>query len=51
MLDEILNLQVDTRTGQREFRLVPEMVRMAVGLLLEADLISSPIGYYDLLAR
>ncbi len=51
MLEEILNLQVDARTGQREFRLVPEMVRMATGLMMEADLISSPIGYYDLIAR
>ena len=43
MLDEILRLQLDPDSGQREFRLREDMVRQASDLMVEADLIENEV--------
>ena len=48
MLDEILRLQLDPDSGEREFRLRPDMVRQASGLLSENGIISREIDYKEL---
>ncbi|MCR4860065.1 MAG: ABC transporter substrate-binding protein [Bacteroidales bacterium] len=51
MLDEILRLQVDAESQQREFRLRPDMVRLASEMMLQAELISKPVTPESLLPR
>ena len=51
MLDEILRLQVDRESGQREFRLRPDMVELANNLMLEYQMILRKIPYEELTAR
>ena len=43
MLEEILRLQLDPDSGQREFRLREDMVRQASDLMVEADLIENEV--------
>ncbi len=51
MLEEILRLQVDKESGQREFLLKPEMVRLANSLLLDNQMILREVPYDELIAR
>ena len=51
MLEEILRLQVDRDSGQREFRLRPDMVETANDLMLKNQLILRKISYEELLDR
>ena len=48
MLEEILRLQLDPDSGEREFRLRPDMVRQASGLMFENGIISREIDYKEL---
>jgi len=49
MLDEILRLQLDPDTGTRDFRLRPDMVRQASGLMAKEGLLSREVKYEELL--
>jgi NitT/TauT family transport system substrate-binding protein len=51
MLQEILRLQVDRQSGQREFRLRPDMVELANTLMVESQMLLKPIPYDELIAR
>ena len=48
MLDEVLRLQVDRESHQREFRLRPDMVRLASDLMLEYRMIGREVKYEQL---
>ena len=48
MLEEVLRLQEDRESGQREFRLRPDMVKLANDLMLENGLILAPVNYEQL---
>lgn len=48
MLKEILHLQVDRESGQREFRLRPDMVQQASDLLVEYVMLDRAITYEEL---
>jgi NitT/TauT family transport system substrate-binding protein len=48
MLQEILRLQVDRESGQREFRLRPDMVELASRLMVENRMLSREITYEEL---
>ena len=51
MLDEILRLQVDKDSGQREFRLRPDMVQKASGLMYDNGFILRELTYEEMTAR
>lgn len=51
MLDDILRLQEDRESGEREFRLREDMVSLANRLMLENGMISREITYEELIAR
>ena len=51
MLEEILRLQADRESGQREFRLRPDMVRLANTLMLENQMILREVPYEELIDR
>ena len=51
MLEEILRLQLDRESGEREFRLRPDMVQLANTLLVESGILLSPIAYEQIIAR
>jgi NitT/TauT family transport system substrate-binding protein len=51
MLDEILRLQVDRESKKREFRLRPDMVKLASKLMLENMMIDREVTYQELIAR
>ena len=51
MLHEVLRLQVDRESGKREFRLRPDMVKLASDLMLEAHMINREITYEELIDR
>ena len=51
MLEEILRLQMDRESGEREFRLRPDMVRLASSLMLEHQLLFREITIDELLGR
>jgi len=51
MLEEILRQQVDRDSGQREFRLRPDMVEMANDMMLRNQLILRKITYDELIDR
>ena len=51
MLAEVLRLQLDSGTAQREFRLRPDMVEQASRLLQGSGLIRRPVQYNSLIAR
>ena len=48
MLDEVLRLQTDRETGKREFRLRPDMVKLASSLLLENRVLKHEVTYTSL---
>ncbi|MBR1406602.1 MAG: ABC transporter substrate-binding protein [Bacteroidales bacterium] len=48
MLEETLRLQLDPDSGQRDFRLRPDMVRQASGMMHKAGLLEREIGYEEL---
>jgi len=48
MLEETLRLQLDRESGVREFRLRPDMVKLASDLLYEYGMIGRPISYEEL---
>ena len=49
MLDETLRLQVNRNSGKREFRLRPDMVKLASDLMYEYGMISRPVTYEELI--
>ncbi len=49
MLQEILRLQVDRESGQREFRLRPDMVELASQLMVENMMLGREISYKELI--
>lgn len=51
MLEEVLRLQVDRDSGQREFRLRPDMVKRASDLMVENGMLLTPVTYEQLIAR
>jgi NitT/TauT family transport system substrate-binding protein len=48
MLDEVLRLQVDRESGQREFRLRPDMVQRASRLMVENVMLGREVTYKEL---
>ena len=48
MLQEVLRLQVDRESGEREFRLRPDMVRQAGQLMTENGMLSREVTYEEL---
>ena len=48
MLEETLRLQVDRESGKREFRLRPDMVKLASDLMVEYGMIQCPVSYEEL---
>lgn len=50
-LDEVLRLQVDRDSGQREFRLRPDMVKQASNLMLGSQLLLNEVTYEQIIAR
>ena len=50
-LEEVLKLQIDPDSGQREFRLRPDMVKLANDLMLESQLLLSEVTYQQIIAR
>ena len=50
-LQEILRLQVDRDSGEREFRLRPDMVKLASDLMTENLLLLKEVTYEQILAR
>jgi NitT/TauT family transport system substrate-binding protein len=51
MLAEVLRLQVDRDSGKREFRLRPDMVKLASRLLLENKMLGHEVTYEQLKAE
>ena len=49
MLEETLRLQLDRESGEREFRLRPDMVKLASDLMSEYGMISRPVSYEELI--
>ena len=49
MLKEVLRLQVDRESGEREFRLRPDMVRQASHLMVQNQMLSHEIAYEELI--
>ena len=51
MLEETLRLQVNRESGKREFRLRPEMVKLASDLMLEYGMIRRPVSYENIIVK
>ena len=51
MLKEILRLQVDRESKQREFRLRPDMVRLASRLMVDNHMLGREVKYEELIDR
>ena len=51
MLDEVLRLQVDRDSQQREFRLRPDMVELASSLMLRCGMLKKDVSFEDLMPR
>ena len=51
MLAEVLRLQVDRESGKQEFRLRPDMVKLASRLMVECNLLKHEITYEDLITK
>ncbi|MBQ9661147.1 MAG: ABC transporter substrate-binding protein [Bacteroidales bacterium] len=51
MLDDVLRLQLDRDSGERAFRLRPDMVQKANDLMLEYGMLRKEVKYEDLLPR
>ena len=50
MLQEVLRLQVDRESGEREFRLRPDMVKLASDLMVYCVMLDNPVTYEQLIA-
>jgi len=50
-LDEVLRLQLDRESQQREFRLRPDMVSRASALMLQCGMLKKEWTIQDLLPR
>ena len=50
MLQEVLRLQVDRESGEREFRLRPDMVKLASDLMVYCVMLDNPVSYEQLIA-
>lgn len=48
MLEEVLRLQLDRESGEREFRLRPDMVKMASDLMVEYMMLGNEVTYEQL---
>ncbi len=51
MLKEVLRLQVDRESKKREFRLRPDMVRLASNLMVKNNMLSREVTYEELIAQ
>ena len=51
MLKEVLRLQVDRESKKREFRLRPDMVRLASHLMVENQMLSREVTYEELINK
>lgn len=51
MLQEILRLQQDAKSGKREFRVRPDMVKQASGLMMESGLLRREVTYEELIGK
>jgi NitT/TauT family transport system substrate-binding protein len=49
MLKEVLRLQIDRESKKREFRLRPDMVRLASRLMLHNHMLSREVTYQELI--
>ena len=49
MLEEVLRLQVDRESKQREFRLRPDMVRLASDLMVENQMLGRAVTYEEII--
>ena len=49
MLKEVLRLQVDRESKKREFRLRPDMVKLASQLMVENQMLGREITYSELI--
>ena len=48
MLEDVLRLQIDRESGEREFRLRPDMVKMASDLMVEYMMLGQEVTYQQL---
>ena len=48
MLEETLRLQLDRESGEREFRLRPDMVKLASDLMSDYGMLSRPVSFEEL---
>lgn len=51
MLKEVLRMQVDRESGEREFRLRPDMVKLASDLMVECGMLEKEVTYEQLKAE
>ena len=51
MLQEILRLQVDRESKKREFRLRPDMVKLASRLMVENQMLGREVTYEELIEK
>ena len=51
MLQEVLRLQVDKQSGKREFRLRPDMVKLASRLMQECKILKHEVKYEQLISE
>ena len=51
MLEEILRLQIDRESGEREFRLRPDMVAQMNQLMVENQMLLHPVPYENIIAQ
>ena len=51
MLEEVLRLQIDHDTGKREFRIRPDMVKLANDMMMENQFILHEVTYEQLIAK
>jgi NitT/TauT family transport system substrate-binding protein len=51
MLKEVLRLQVDRESKKREFRLRPDMVKLANQLMLQNRMLDREVTYNELLDK
>jgi NitT/TauT family transport system substrate-binding protein len=51
MLEEILRLQINHETKQREFRVRQDMVEKASRLMVEAGMLRRPVTYKELIGQ
>jgi len=48
MLADVLSLQLDRESGKREFRLRPDMVKLASDLMFECNMLDNEVTYEQL---